>query len=42
MNELELHDKKAFEEIFAMIKESRVNLLKTVNKGLIDLYWNIG
>ncbi|MDA3909920.1 MAG: PDDEXK nuclease domain-containing protein [Bacteroidales bacterium] len=42
MNELELHDKKAFQEILAMIKEARIKVEKAVNKELIGLYWNIG
>ena len=42
MTELELHDKKAFQEVLAMIKEARTKVAKAVNSGLIDLYWNIG
>jgi len=42
MTELELHDKKAFQEVLAMIKQARTKVAKAVNNGLIDLYWNIG
>lgn len=31
-----------FEEILKLIQESRFNALKTVNKELMNLYWNIG
>jgi len=42
MAEFELHDKKAFQEVLAMIKDARKKVAKAVNSGLIDLYWNIG
>jgi len=31
-----------FIEIVSLIKKSRTNAIKAVNKGLIDLYWRIG
>ena len=31
-----------FEEILKLIQEARFNALKTVNKELMNLYWNIG
>lgn len=42
MNDLELYDNKAFQEVLAMINDARVKVTKAVNHGLIDLYWNIG
>lgn len=42
MNGLEQHDKKAFQEVLAMIKEARGKVAKVINNELIDLYWNIG
>jgi len=42
MTELELHDKKAFQEVLDMIKDARTKAAKAVNNELIDLYWNIG
>jgi predicted nuclease of restriction endonuclease-like (RecB) superfamily len=42
MTELELHDKKAFQQVLAMIKEARTKVAKVINNELIDLYWNIG
>src|SRR5574344_1452398 len=31
-----------FEEIIALIKETRSKVLRSTNRALIDLYWNIG
>ena len=42
MNDLELHNNKAFQEVLAMINQARTKVAKAINKGLIDLYWNIG
>lgn len=42
MTGLEQHDKKAFQEVLAMIKEAREKVTKVINNELIDLYWNIG
>jgi hypothetical protein len=42
MTGLELHDKKAFQEVLAMIKKARKVVAKVINNELIDLYWNIG
>jgi predicted nuclease of restriction endonuclease-like (RecB) superfamily len=42
MTGLEQHDKKAFQEVLAMIKEAREKVAKVINNELIDLYWNIG
>ena len=42
MSGLELHDKKAFQEVHAMITEARKKVAKVINNELIDLYWNIG
>jgi predicted nuclease of restriction endonuclease-like (RecB) superfamily len=42
MTGLEQHDKKAFQEVLAMIKEARKKVAKVINNELIDLYWNIG
>ncbi len=33
---------KEFSEIVLLIKQSRTNAVRAVNKELIDLYWNIG
>ncbi|MDP3358421.1 MAG: DUF1016 N-terminal domain-containing protein [Lutibacter sp.] len=33
---------KQFEDIITLIKESRINAFKAVNKELIGLYWAIG
>lgn len=35
-------DEKQFVEIVELIKKARINALKSVNKELIVLYWNIG
>lgn len=42
MTELKTEDKKSFQEIHAMIKDSRARAVKVVNNELIDLYWRIG
>jgi predicted nuclease of restriction endonuclease-like (RecB) superfamily len=42
MSGLEQHDKKAFQEVLAMIKEARGKVAKVINNELIDLYWSIG
>lgn len=42
MTEIELHDKKDFQIVLAMIKEARTKVAKVINNELIDLYWNIG
>lgn len=42
MTVIEQHDKKAFQEVLAMIKEAREKVAKVINNELIDLYWNIG
>lgn len=42
MNDLELHDNKAFQEVLVMITEARTKVAKAINNGLIDLYWSIG
>lgn len=34
--------KRQFNDIIRLIKESRNNTLKVVNKALIELYWNVG
>lgn len=42
MTGLKQHDKKAFQEVLAMINEARKKVAKVINNELIDLYWNIG
>lgn len=42
MIKLQTEDHKSFQEILAMIKESRAKAIKVVNNELIDLYWRIG
>ncbi len=42
MSEIVLNEKEAFQEVLAMINQSRAKLVKTINSELIDLYWNIG
>jgi len=42
MTDLKTEDKKSFQEILAMINESRARAVKVVNNELIDLYWRIG
>jgi len=42
MKDLKFEDRKSFQEILAMIKESRARAVKVVNNELIDLYWRIG
>ncbi len=39
--ELQVFDNQ-FTEILKLIKSARQHILKTVNAGLIDLYWNVG
>lgn len=42
MNDIEFYDRQSFHDILIMIQDARIKIAKTVNNGLIDLYWNIG
>jgi hypothetical protein len=42
MTGLEQINKKAFQEVLAMINDARGKVAKVINNELIDLYWNIG
>lgn len=35
-------EQAAFEEIVALIEQSRLQAVRAVNTALIDLYWNVG
>ena len=38
----QLPQKRAFEEVVALIEQSRIHASKAVNTVLIDLYWKVG
>ena len=42
MKELNYTFEKQFQEIRALIREAKLNIAKSINYGLIDLYWAIG
>jgi predicted nuclease of restriction endonuclease-like (RecB) superfamily len=39
---MQLSPQQQFSEIVLMIRQTQYNAMKTVNKEMIDLYWNIG
>jgi len=39
---MQLYKEQEFSDIILLIKQSRLNAVKSVNKELIDLYWNVG
>ena len=39
---MQLCKEQEFSDIILLIKQSRLNAVKSVNKEMIDLYWNIG
>ena len=39
---MQLCKEQEFSDIILLIKQSRLNAVKSVNKELIDLYWNVG
>ena len=42
INDMQLYKEQEFSDIILLIKQSRLNAVKSVNKELIDLYWNVG
>ena len=42
MKELDFPFEKQFQEIRALTREAKLNIAKSINYGLIDLYWAIG
>ena len=39
---MQLCKEQEFSNIILLIKQSQLNAIKSVNKELIDLYWNVG
>ncbi len=42
MKNMNPHNQKAFQEVLGMIKTAKENVARAVDKGVVELYWNIG
>jgi len=41
-NVMQVNQQQNFSKIVLMIRQAQYNAIKTVNKEMIDLYWNVG
>lgn len=39
---MQVNQQQNFSKIVLMIRQAQYNAIKTVNKEMIDLYWNVG